>query len=403
MARQILSRAVSRGNIVSSRLIGGASKWMTLILIVSACFWGCSQFGWAQLPPPGVIPPHEGGGFQRPGMVPQYPGPMRGNPLPGQRPGGQPQLPRLEASGTVEEVGPMGMVIVSPTGQKWQLLFDRECKLQLTGKAMPDVLRPGVVISFTAEIDKKTGQATEKVSAVTICTPDQQHLLGVFPEGTMAAMGEAADAGAGAAGVGGFPGSGFGSGLAPEGGAPPQQPGRQHSRRQVETGPPVERFEVCGRITGITKTGKITVAAPNHHFRAPIQFELAENPDISLELSGREAVPFIARGAKVTGKGVQIAPTAGRMSEITVELVEPLTLTQKREPRNGTHRTVERTPERLPGSLPGTLPGGAGAHKPDAAPASQEKPGPEGGAGNPPSDQEPPKKAAGIDLPPLNN
>ncbi|GIX02869.1 MAG: hypothetical protein KatS3mg112_1806 [Thermogutta sp.] len=402
MTRQILLRAVSRGRVAPISLVAPASRWVVPLLILITGLWGHTQLAWAQGFPPGVVPPREGGGFQRPGMVPQYPGPMRGNPF-GQRPGGQPQLPRLEASGSVEEVGPMGMVIVSPTGQKWQLVFDRECKLELTGKALPDVLRPGIVISFTADIDKKTGQATDKVSALTICTPDQQHLLGVFPEGTMAAMAEGAEANPGAAGVGGFPGGGFGTGLAPEGGVPPQQPGRLHSRRQVEAGPPVERFEVCGRITGITKTGKITVAAPNRYFRAPIQFELAENPDISLELSGREALPFIARGAKVTGKGVQIAPTAGRMSEITVELVEPLTLAApKREPRSGTHRTTERTPERLPGSLPGTLPGSDEAHKPHAGPGSQEKPA-EGGAENPPSDQEPPKKAAGIDLPPLNN
>ncbi|WP_347245455.1 hypothetical protein [Thermogutta sp.] len=399
MARQIVLRAV-RGNIV--RLLSAArlSRWGTLILVLIFGFWGGSQSSWGQVFPPGVVPPREGGGFQRPGMVPQHPGPMPGNPLVGQRPGSQPQLPRLEASGTVEEVTPMGMVIVSPTGQKWQLLFDRECKLQLTGKALPDVLRSGTVISFTAEIDKKTGQATEKVSALTICTPDQQHMPGVFPEGTMAAMGEGAEPNAGAAGVGGFPGQGFGSGLAPEAGVPPQQPGRLHSRRQVEAGPPVERFEVCGRITGITKTGKITVAAPNNHFRAPIQFELAENPDISLELSGREALAFIPKGAKVSGKGVQIGPTAGRMSEITVELVEPLTLAApKREPRNGTHRATERTPERLPGSLPG----GVGTEKPHARTGAQEKPGSPGGAENPPSEQEAPKKAAGIDLPPLNN
>ncbi|MGQ9607444.1 MAG: hypothetical protein ACUVTW_14695, partial [Thermogutta sp.] len=110
-------------------------------------------------------------------------------------------------------------------------------------------------------------------------------------------------------------------------GRPPRRP------RGLPDSPPSERFEICARITNIAKTGKVTVAVPNPHIRAPITFELAENADISLELSGQEAVPLIRKGAKVEGTGTQIGPSAAQITELKVELTEPLTFAEpKRTP-----------------------------------------------------------------------
>lgn len=270
---------------------------------------------------------------------------------------GRGQTTLLDLAGTVEAVMPGGLQIVLPTSTEehkeiWQLVFGRDTKLELIGKAMPDVLRPGMIVSFTAEIDKKTGKATEKVAALVICSSDQKHQLGVFPEG----FGPEGLAEGETGGAAGQPaGTGFGVPLGgPQLGGPqfdapgPRTRNRTSSRRThrpVENELPVERFEVCGRISSITKTGEVTVVMPNTYFRVPVKFELAENPDISLEMSGREALAFIQKGAKVTGKGVQFSPVAAQVKELTIELVEPLTLAQpKRETRNNEERAHARTP-----------------------------------------------------------
>lgn len=377
--------------------------WGVLLLALTAA----GPLVWAQFPP-GAPVPREGVPHQRPGTPSQLPpGMLPGRPMGGRSAGGEGQLPRLEASGTVHEANPMGLIIVSPTGQQWQLLFDLNCKLELKGKALPDVLRPGVVISFTADIEKKTGQAQDKVAALVICSVDQNHMLGVFPEGTLPPLGEGGtNEGAGLGGglgFGGPPGGFLGEQAPPNPGARGPQ-----GRRGADNGPPVERYQVCGRITSITKTGKITVTAPNPHFRAPIQFELAENPEITLELSGREALNFVVRGAKVSGRGVQIGPTAGRMSEITVELVEPLTFAApKHEPRGTTQRAPSHPTGRLPGTPPKTdqrdKEPGPGEKPPTQHHPDEPKDHSEGeGSGSQPHPGGP-QKAAGIDLPPLAN
>lgn len=268
-------------------------------------------------------------------------GPMR-RPQEGPRgPAPMAQAQRIEASGIVEAVSPQGIRILSPTGQPWDLIPARECKLTLTGKAMPDVLRPGLLVLFTAEVEKRTGAVAEPVAALIICSADQQHLPGVFPEGTRPGEQGEGGANAGEGMPGGLPGGGFGG---PLGGEHPTNPRGRAPRqpRGVPDSPPSERFEICGRITNIAKTGKITVAAPNPYIRVPITFELAENPDISLELSGREAAPLIRTGAKVEGRGTQIGPAAAQISELKVELAEPLTLVEPKKTPAGRESPATR-------------------------------------------------------------
>jgi len=356
----------------------------------------------AQFLPPIPNQPQERGrvGGQFPQMGPQGMMPGRGQPR-----GNAEQLPRIEASGTVEVLAPMGLQISSPSGQKWQLVLERECKVALTGKALPDVLRPGLVVSFTAPIEKKTGHATEKVESLVICSVDQDHQLGVFPEQGLGsgALGDGA-AGVEMGGVGpgqvpnafGAPGGGFGNLGGPA--ERPSRPGR--GRQNVQDEVPIERYQVCGRISAITKLGKITVVAPNPHFRAPIQIEVGENLDISLELSGREAMTFIRPGAKVTGKGVQVGPTSARMSELSVELAEPLTFAppkKEKEQAEEQEKPHSRTGVRAPNRTPQEKPAEAEPAEKPAQEASPVKKTEEAAS----SDEKSPPKAAGIELPPL--
>ncbi|NMC21141.1 MAG: hypothetical protein GYA33_12075 [Thermogutta sp.] len=319
------------GRLAAAAVIGG--------LVATTCFPAWGQFNPMQGP------------MQAPMQGPMQ-GPMR-RPQEGPR-GALPmaQAQRIEASGIVEAVSPQGIRILSPTGQPWELVPAKGCKLTLTGKAMPDVLRPGMFVLFTAEVEKRTGTVAEPVAALIICSADQKHMPGVFPEGTRPS--EGGEGGANVQGMpggvpgglpGGLPGGGFGG---PLGGEQSTNPRRRPPRqpRGLPDSPPSERFEICGRITNIAKTGgKITVAVPNQYIRAPITFELAENADISLELSGQEAAPLIRKGARVEGKGTQIGPSAARISELNVELVEPLTFAEPRKAAAGREapRARERT------------------------------------------------------------
>lgn len=383
-----------RGHIVSR---GVAVIFLGLI-------WGalCGTSAYSQfMPPIPNQPPQQG---RNVGQFPPQAGPQGMMPGRNQPRGNAEQLPRIEASGTIEVLTPMGLQIVTLSGQKWQLVLARECKIELIGKALPDLLRPGVIVSFTAFIEKKTGRATEKVESLVICSIDQNHQLGVFPDQGTGAIGDGPGFGEmGGAGPGpavnpfGAAAGGFGNLGGPA--ERPTRPGR--GRHNPEDDIPVERYQVCGRISAITKLGKITIVAPNPHFRAPIQIEVGENPDISLELSGQEAIRFIRPGAKITGKGVQIGPTAARMSELTVELTEPLTFAPPKKEkeqvgeqdrphpqskiRTPTNRTAED--KQPPGEM-------------------TEKPAREGNPAETseqaaPADQNPPPKAAGIELPPL--
>ncbi|HQF14654.1 MAG TPA: hypothetical protein PLS55_12245 [Thermogutta sp.] len=355
----------------------------------------CGPRALAQFFPP-VVPPQP----QERGRMGQFP-PQMGRPgsVPGRnQPRGQgEQLPRIEASGTVEVLTPAGLQIVSPSGQKWQLVLERECQVELTGKALPDVLRPGTVVSFTADIEKKTGKATEKVASIAVCSIDQDHQLGVFPDQGLGGLpvGDGA-AGGEMGGVGfgqgpnafGLPGGGFGS-L----GSPGEEPARpRRGRQNAQDEPPVERYQVCGRISTITKLGQITVVAPNPHFRAPVQIELVENPEITLELSGRDALSLVRPGSKISGRGVQIGPTAARISELKVELVEPFTFAPPKKERP--HAEEAEKPHPRPGVR-------TPSHRtPDEKASEGEKESPPTKETAPPDQSDPPK-AAGIELPPL--
>lgn len=392
---------VCRQGTVGRGHIGCRGSVLFLLGVIWGLFFAVNAS--AQMFPPIPNQPPERG--RSVGQLPPQMGGQGFVPGRGQPRGDAQQLPKIEASGTIEVLTPMGLQIATPAGQKWQLVLERECKVELTGKALPDVLRPGVIISFTASIEKKTGHATEKVDSLVICSIDQNHQLGVFPEQGFGgeALGEGPGFGEmGGVGLGQGP-NGFGAPGGPGAlGGPAERPSRAgRGRQNPQDDIPVERYQVCGRISSITKMGKITVVAPNPHFRAPIEIEVGENPNISLELSGREAMTFIRPGAKLTGKGVQIGPTAARMSELSIELTEPLTFAppkKEREPAADSEKPQPRSNVRKPTtrSAEDKQAGGQSKEQP-AQEANPEAKSERSGE----TDQKDPPKAAGIELPPL--
>jgi len=233
----------------------------------------------------------------------------------------------VDASGTIEAVAPGLIQIKSIAGELWLVRLTRETTVQVTGEAKADVVTVGSFVSFVADVDKRRSQVQEKVDKLTLFTPSPERQFGAFPD----QGGLGADAGSGPFGADPF------------GGKPrvAQQP-----RADKDTGPPVERFEITGRISGIKKNGKIFVYAPNTYFKPAVEFELAEDPEIQLDLSGLTMYTLAKPGDKVQARGRQVGQNMVQATDLTIELAEPYTTVQpkKKPPRKAT-RSSRRKPD----------------------------------------------------------
>ena len=222
----------------------------------------------------------------------------------------RPQL--VDATGTVEMVGPGWIGMKTAAGSAWMLQITPQTTVLLTGTAKPDVLARGQCIRFIAEVDKRRSKVQDKVDKLIVFTPSPERQLGVFPDqGGLGA----------AAGPNPF-GQAPGLGQTPAAG---RSPGKAR-----DTGPPVESFEIAGQISGIKK-GKFTILAPNPYFKPILEIELTEDPEIELDLAGPNLYTFAKKGDKIEARGSQIGRTAALVSEMTIELAEPLTTVQPKK------------------------------------------------------------------------
>jgi len=269
----------------------------------------------------------------------------------------------VQPKGTIEAIGPGVIVMAAGAGQFWQLRLTPKSKVQVRGTATASVLAPGQYVAFSADVDKRRGAIDEKVARLTIFTPSEQRMVGVFPSQEGLGPGVPAP-GVQAPGVQ-APGLGPGNPAQPLGG-------------QGDAGLPVDRFDIAAQIRGVAG-GKLTLYAPNPYFRALFEVELAEAPEIALELAGLNYIMLAKKGDKIEGRGVQLAPNVVQLSEVTIELSQPLgqqqQLQQKRparRPRRSSRRgRRERAEEQTP--LDQTPVGQGGA-----APELQSPPGHDG-------------------------
>ncbi len=107
---------------------------------------------------------------------------MRGNSRSMTNPnGGRPapnQQTPFEGSGVVEGAGPLGLA-VNANGASWKVKPDKNCKIEVTGTADPDFLKPGLWVKFNADFDKKN-KATAPVNELEIV---DQHTAMVTEKG----------------------------------------------------------------------------------------------------------------------------------------------------------------------------------------------------------------------------
>lgn len=79
-------------------------------------------------------------------------------------------------------------MVVDAMGQKWNVAPDKNCKIEVTGAGDASLLKPGMLVRFSADVDKKTGKASAPVTQVDITSP-QNALAAEHPHNQPAAAG----------------------------------------------------------------------------------------------------------------------------------------------------------------------------------------------------------------------
>jgi hypothetical protein len=116
------------------------------------------------------------------------------------------------------------------------------------------------------------------------------------------------------------------------------------ARAAADAGPVVERFQIAGRIAKRNRDGTITVYVPNPYFRPNLEMELAEEPEIELNLTGPAYLALVRPGDQIQARGNQVGPNIALVTEVTITLAEPFTTIQPKKPPRRTPRSSRRTP-----------------------------------------------------------
>jgi len=249
----------------------------------------------------------------------------RGMPLPQAKPA------EFQDSGTIEDLG-LGWLVMKSDGDQLRLVqFTPNTRVQVSGKATAEFLGTGQWISFVAEVDKRRGMVVEKVSRLTIFTPTAKKQPGAYPDQGFGmpsgpgfgGEGKQRDAAKGPFGGGAERGPG---GFGPEPGSGGGRGGGRKAAAGAIGGKTLtsatQSFEVRGQITAI-KNGRMTLRVPTEYFKPSLKVELADEPDIDLELVGLDRLGLAQKGDKVSVRGQQLGEKA-LAAEIEVTVVEPL-------------------------------------------------------------------------------
>lgn len=255
------------------------------------------------------------------------------------------KLPALQATGTVEAVVPGYIKVLSNTNQVWVLQVLPNARCQLTGKAKPEFLSPGLYVRFVAEVNKRRGTVDQKITKLTVFTPSTFRQPGAEPDlGLGTSFGErpgaekdkqAEQPAKPAFGAGALAGPG------PAAGGP--QTKRAGSSAGAKAGGP-ELFDIRGQITSISH-GKATLQVPNVYFKPMLRIEIAEDADIDVELDDPDGYTLARKGDKIQVRGYQGLGNQGLASDLQIDLVEPLGAPQEsKKPPSRTGRAKRGVP-----------------------------------------------------------
>ena len=287
----------------------------------------------------------------------------------------QPKLPDLHVDGTIEDLRPgMIQVLSANSAQSWLLRILPQARIQATGKATPEFLGPGHCIAFVAEVDVRRARVEQPVTKLVVFSPSPELPLGAAEDQGLGlshfkekkkrdrakqpvapGFGPGAGFGPGQGfGPGMQPGPGFGPGAGPGfgpgvdagpglGGGEPRSSGRRAKAGPLGPGgkgaPASQSLEVRGQITSF-KAGKAALQVPNAPFRGALKIEIAENAEIDVQLSGPAAFSLAQKGDKVRARGQQLGEQVGQIDDLEITLSETVGAAQaKKRPAPKAERT----------------------------------------------------------------
>lgn len=284
------------------------------LLLAAMCAFSTAFF-WPTTAPaqvPGVPSVRGLGGVNRGGGRDQR------RPNPAQQPKQQLQnLPPLQTIGTIEAVMPGYIKLESDAKQTWIIQVLPNARCQLTGKATPDALSPGMFIRFVAEVNKR-GAVEQKVGKLTVFTPSQTRQVGAEPD---TGLGTTFGPRPGEEGADGAkPKPAFGAGIA----MPDPVLAAGAKKAGAPSGGTTQVYDIRGQIVGVTN-GRLNLHVPNAHFRSSLRVEVAEDADIDVELDDPMCYTLARKGDKIRVEGRQGVGNRGIGEQIDITLSEPLT------------------------------------------------------------------------------
>jgi hypothetical protein len=238
--------------------------------------------------------------------------PRRGGPAPI-------QFVPVQLVGTVAGVKPGMIAVTTAAGETWALSIPPKVEVRVTGTAEPDVLSVGMYVRFIAPVDKRQSAVQGTVEKLTIFTPSQEEgrMPGVFHAG------QEGDAGLLEAGGAAAPGPPAAADREPAAGAqqPANPPAAAAQRRSAaaadKPAEDVETFDVRGQLTSV-RGRLLTVTARNSYFKPALRFELAEQPEISIDVSD---YTLARSGDNVTANGALLGPQTMEAIDVSIQLV----------------------------------------------------------------------------------
>jgi hypothetical protein len=184
---------------------------------------------------------------------------------------------KFEGAGTITALGQGKIQVLTDSNQMWVVAVSSKTRVQVTGQASADILRPGMFVQFIAAIDKR-GVAADKVAELTVITPSQERLPGIaFRPGADAAKPDGSD-----------PGKSAGS-----------------------------PSTVRGRIAAFKKnTMQVQVD------KGSVICELSDNPKVTLDVAD---LSLVRKGDKIKVQGMKQIGVAGPLqaTQVRIELAEP--------------------------------------------------------------------------------
>ena len=208
--------------------------------------------------------------------------------------------PPLNLRGTVEQVVAGAITVKSPTNESWILQIPPTTRVEVTGMAEIDMIRPDRFLRLTALVDTRRNEILQPVQQVTLIDVADQpgRRLGAFQPGAD----EPPQPGAA--------GAGMGMPVPNLGGAPPETD-------QV-------LYDIRGRVKSY-RADQVILEVPN--IKGTLRFQLAEGATVAVNTSDYS---LAQPGDMVTSKGVQLAQKVARADEVTITLSTPLSDPKKR-------------------------------------------------------------------------